>query len=223
MSGNLREKRSKIPSDKRRILEAQASWIASMVLFFATVYVTVKGDLLWVIFGIAAISLYVLPIVSLRDPFRAIPWEMTLLLSAPLLLHISEGSRTLMGEVGWWDDFASIAFAFSLTTIGFLLTVELQMYTSVRMNRPFAILFVVLFTLGASGFWQIGQWVDQKLFGADLITSNYVAMMNLVWTLVGGVFMGLLYDAYVRVMSQSRRERLGFVYLWEVGRRTKSS
>jgi hypothetical protein len=223
VSGNPKAKKSIIPTDRRRIIEAEASWIASMVLFFATVYVTVRGDFLWVVFGIAAISLYVLPIVSMRNPFRALPWEMALLLAAPLLLHISEGSRTLTEEVGWWKDLTSIAFAFSLTTIGFILTIELQMYTKVRMNRPFAMLFVVLFTLGISGFWQVGQWIDQKLYGADLITSNYAAMMSLVWTLIGGVFMGFAYDVYIRAMSKGRGERLDFIQLWEVTGRTKRS
>ncbi|MBN1678605.1 MAG: hypothetical protein JW880_08725 [Candidatus Thermoplasmatota archaeon] len=221
MSSDSKMKKSVIPSDRRRIIEAEASWIASMLLFFATVYVTVKMDILWVVFGIAAISLYILPIVSMRNPFRALPWEMALLLAAPLLLHISEGSRTLMEEIGWWNDLTSIAFAFSLTTIGFMLTVELQMYTRVRMNRPFAILFVVLFTLGISGFWHIGQWVDQKLYGVELLTSNGAAMMGLFWTLVGGVFMGFAYDAYIRTMPKGRRERLGFIYLWEVTGRKK--
>lgn len=214
-------KKSIVPTDKWRLLEAEASWVAALVLFFATVYVTVKMDIPWVAFGIAAISLYVLPIVSMRNPFRALPWEMTLLLAAPLLLHISEGSRTLMESVGWWDDLTSVALAFSLTTIGLLLTVELQLYTTVRMNRPFAILFVVMFTLGASGFWQVGQWVDQQLYGAELLPSNYVAMKSLLWTLVGGILMGFVYALYLRAMSTRRRERLGFIHLWEVSTRTR--
>lgn len=220
MSGEPKKK-SIIPTDRWRIIEAEASWISSMVLFFATVYVTVRLDVIWVAFGISAISLYVLPIVSMRDPFRALPWEMTLLLAAPLLLHISEGSKTLMENVNWWNDFASLSLAFSFTTIGFLLTVELHMYTSVRLNRPFAVFFVIMFTLGVSGFWQIGQWIDQQLYGAELLPSNYVAMKNLLWTLIGAVAMGLVYDLYIRAMSQRRLERLGFIHLWEVSRRTR--
>jgi len=221
MSAAEGAKRSVIPNDRWKLIEAEASWIAALVLFFSTVYVTVKMDIPWIAFGIAAISLYVLPIVSMRSPFRALPWEMTLLLSAPLLLHISEGSKTLMEQVGWWDDLTSLAFAFSLTTIGFLLTVELQMYTTVRMNTPFAVFFVVMFTLGISGFWQIGQWIDQQLYGAELLPSNYIAMKNFLWTLVGGILMGFVYDLYMRAMSTRRRQRLGFIHLWEVTARTK--
>lgn len=210
-----------IPSDRRTILEAEASWIASLVLFFATVYVTVKMDIPWMAFGISAISLYILPILSMRNPFRALPWEMTLLLAAPLLLHISEGSQTLMENVGWWRDVTSIAFAFSLTTIGFLLTVELHMYTPVRMNRPFAVFFVVMFTLAVSGFWQLGQWIDQLLYGSNLLPSNEVAMKNLLWTLIVGVPMAFVYDLYMRAMSKRRMESLGFIHLWEVYGRTR--
>lgn len=201
-----------------QILEAELSWIASLVLFFATVYVVLKVDVLWIVFGIAAISLYVLPIVSMRDPFRALPWEMTLLLAAPLLMHISERSRSLSESFAWWDDFTSMAFAFSLATIAFLLTVELQMYTSVRMNRPFAIFFVVMFTLGTSGFWLVGQYVDDRVFGSNFLESNYDAMMTLTWNLVGGFIMGVVYDLYLRVMPKRRQTALGFIHLYEVPR-----
>ena len=215
--------KSVIPADRWRLLEAEASWIGGLVLFFATVYVTIKMDMPWVAFGIAALCLYILPILSTRSPLRALPWEMTLLLAAPLFLHISEGSRTLTENLSWWRDVTSIAFAFSLTTIGFLLTVELHMYTPVRMNRPFAVFFVVMFTLAVSGFWQVGQWIDQVLYGADLLPSNTVAMKNLLWTLVIGLLMGFVYDLYMRAMPQKRMARLGFIHLWEVYGRTRKS
>src|SRR4030042_1498872 len=91
----------------RRVFEAEASWVACTVLFFCTVYVILDTDVLWSAFGIAALSLYILPIVSKRDPFQALPWEMTLLLSSPIILHISEGSRALSESVGWWNDLTS--------------------------------------------------------------------------------------------------------------------
>ena len=200
------------PRDK--MIEAELSWIASMVLFYATVYVVLKVDVLWIAFGIAALSLYVLPIVSMRDPFRALPWEMTLLLSLPLLLRISAGSNTLNESLAWWDDFTSLAFAFSLATLGFLLTVELQMYTEVRMNRPFAVFFVVMFTIAVSGFWQIGEYVGDVAFDTHNQVSNGSVMGTLLWGLVGGVLMGVVYAAYIRAMSEHRRRTLGFIHLW---------
>ena len=199
-----------------RIIEAELSWIASLVLFFSTVYAVLRFDILWIAFGIAAISLYILPIISMRDPFRALPWEMTLLLASPLLLHISGGSRLMLEHFGWWDDFTALAFAFSLATIGFLLTVELHMYTSVRMNRPFAVFFVVMFTMGTSGFWQVGEYIGDVVNHTHNLVSNREVMTSFVWVLVGGILMGFVYDLYMRAMSESRRETLGFIHLWEV-------
>ncbi|OGS42811.1 MAG: hypothetical protein A3K67_04485 [Euryarchaeota archaeon RBG_16_62_10] len=205
---------SSYPPEK--IVEAELSWISSVVLFYSTIYVVLKIDVLWAAFGIAALSLYVLPIVSMRDPFRALPWEMTILVSLPLLLHISAGSDAMNESVAWWDDLTSLAFAFSLATLGFLLTVELQMYTEVRMNRPFAVFFVVMFTLAVSGFWQIGEYVSDVVFATRNQASNGSAMGTLLWSLVGGVLMGFVYAAYIRAMSEERRRALGFMHLWEV-------
>ena len=198
------------------MLEAQLSWVASLLLFFSTVYVAAKLDVLWTVFGVATLSLYVLPVLSLRNPFRALPWEITILLSAPLLLHISEGSRMMSEQFAWWNDITSLAFAFSLSTIGFLLTVELDMYTSVRMNRPFSVFFVVMFTLSASGFWMLGEYFGDAVFGTTYLISNDEVMRELFWILIGGIIMGFLYAAYIRAMSENRSKTLGFISVWEV-------
>lgn len=186
-----------------------------MILFFSTVYTALNIDILWVAFGVTALTLYVLPVVANRDPFKALPWEMTLLLAAPMLLHISAGSERLNENLTWWRDLTSLAFAFSLATIGFLLTVELQIFTAIRMNRPFAIFFVVMFTLAVAGFWGVGEFIGDKVWNTDYLGSNYDVMMDFVWTLVGGVVMGIVYYLYLKATPKGRRERLEFMHMWE--------
>jgi hypothetical protein len=116
----------------------------------------------------------------------------------------------------WWDDLTSLAFALSLATIGFLLTIELEMYTNVRMNRPFAVFFVMMFTLGASGFWEVGEYIDDEVFGSSYLKSNYDAMTTLLWTSIGGILMGLFYAFYLKVMPKKRLSTFGFIHLYEV-------
>lgn len=203
---------------RQRVIEAQLSWISCTVLFFSTVYVLLKFDVLWIVFGIVALSLYVLPIVTFRNPFKALPWEMTILLSSPILLHVSEGSRLMSEHVAWWDDVTSLAFAFSLSTIGFLLTIELHMYTAVRMNRTFSSFFVMMFTLSMSGFWLLGEYIGDEVFGTSNLQTNDAVMVQLLWTLIGGLLMGFLYAAYTRAMPDQRRRTLGLLLMWEVQR-----
>ncbi|UCE45735.1 MAG: hypothetical protein JSU93_02350 [Methanobacteriota archaeon] len=119
-------------------------------------------------------------------------------------------------QFAWWDDLTSLAFAFSLSTIGFLLTVELEMYTSVRMNRPFSVFFVVMFTLSESGFWMLALYVGDSLFGTTNLQSNDDVMREFVWILIGGILMGFLYAAYIRAMSDHRSKTLGLIHVWEV-------
>jgi len=201
---------------RQRVLEAHLSWISSTVLFFSTVYVLLKFDILWIIFGVVALSLYLLPIVTFRNPFKALPREMTILLSSPFLLHISEGSRLMSERLVWWDDVTSLAFAFSLSTIGFLLTIELHMYSSVRMNRAFSSFFVVMFTLSMSGFWLLGEYIGDEVFGTSNLQTNDTVMVQLLWALIGGLIMGFLYAAYTRTMPDQRKRILGLSLLWEV-------
>lgn len=200
----------------RRVIEAEASWVACTVLFLCTVYVVLDTDVLWSMFGVTALSLYVLPIMSTRDPFQALPWEMTLLLSSPIILHISEGSGALSENVGWWDDLTSLSFALSFATIGFLLTLMLDMYTEVRMNRAFAVFFVVMFTMAVSGFWQVGEYLSDIFVDTENIISNGQVMKAFLWVTLGGLAMGFVYSAYIKAMPKSRRETLGLIHLWEV-------
>ena len=201
---------------REALIEAELSWIASMVLFFATVYTVLKLDVLWAAFGIAAISLYVLPIISMRNPFRALPWEMTVLLAVPMLLHISSGSGVMLEHFGWWRHLTDLAFALSLATLGFLLTVELRMYTEVKMNRPFGMFFVVMFTMGVSGFWQVGEYIGDVVNDTHNLVSNRQVMMSFVWVLIGGTLMGFVYDLYLKAMSENRKRILGFIRLPKV-------
>ncbi len=199
-----------------RTLEAEVSWASSVLLLLLTAFAVYRFDVLWATLGFVSLCLYALPIASLRDPYKALPWEMTLILAAPMLLHYSSGSQTLTGTIGWWYDFSSFALALSLATIGFLMTVELQMYTNVRMNRPFALFFVVMFTLAAGGFWEIGLYVGDKIYGTHNQGNNSDVMVTLVWVLIGGILMGLFYMVYLRAMSEKRKRHLGFVHVWEV-------
>ncbi len=121
-----------------------------------------------------------------------------------------------MENVGWWKDINDLSFAFSLATIGFLLTVELRMYTRVRMNRPFAVFFVIMFTLGVSGMWRVGEYVGDVINHTSNLSNNSEVMMSFVWVLVGGILMGFVYDLYIRAMSERRKQTLGFIHLWEV-------
>lgn len=216
MDGTSGAKSRRPARTSRRVVEAEASWVSCAVLFFCTVYVVLDMDVIWSAFGIAALTLYILPIVSVRDPFQALPWEMTLLLSSPIILHISEGSRTLSESIGWWDNITAVSFAFSFATIGFLLTLELDMYTEVRMNATFSVFFVIMFTVAVSGFWQVGEYLSDVLAGTENIASNSQVMTEFLWVTAGGLVMGVVYKAYLKVMPASRREVLGLIHIWEV-------
>ncbi len=193
---------------REQIIEAELSWVSGLVLLVAASYALLEFDVLWFIFGIIALTLYMLPIASTRDVFRVLPWEMVLLIVAPMVLHFTAGSEFLNAHFAWWNDFTSLAFAFSMATVGLVLVLELRIFTKVRMNRPFSVMFVVMFTLAVSGFWQVGLFLSDMILGVDKQGTNADAMTILVWNLVGGLLMGLVYDLYLKALPEERLKRL---------------
>jgi hypothetical protein len=85
------------------------------------------------------------------------------------------------------------------------------------MNRPFAVLFVVVFTLAVSGFWQAGEYIGDHVYETHYQGTNRDVMLSLVWNLFGGIAMGFFYDLYLRIMPKKRRTTLGLIHLYEVG------
>jgi len=202
--------------DPKRMLEAELSWVSSLALFFSTVYLVIRLDIMWAAFGASALCLLILPIIMTRDPFKAPPWEMALILVIPVFLHISSAWDPAEGAPMWWDDLTAIAFSLAFATVGFLLTVELQLYTDVRMNGSFALFFVFMFTVAAAGFWKVFEYVGGLVTGDPTIGDNADVMIFFVWTFVGGALMGVIYDLYVKALPESRKRALGFTRPQEV-------
>ena len=205
---------------REQVIEAELSWIAGIVLLIATSYALMKFDVLWVIFGVVALTLYMLPIASTRDVFRVLPWEMVLLVVAPMVLHFGAESEFLTAHLAWWDDFTSLAFAFSTATLGLILVLELRMFSKVRMNRPFSVLFVVMFTLAVSGFWQIGLFMSDMFLSTQGQGTNGEVMTVLVWNLLGGLVMGFVHDLYLKALPEERLKtfEIAHPHLWGSGK-----
>ena len=199
---------------RRELIEASLSWGFALVLLVCGYFVFKEWQAVWVILGIAVAFLYLLPIVKFRDPFRAPPWEIVLLITIPALIHVLNGTKSF-GQLGdTWAGLAAIADSFGLSTLGFLIVAELEMYTAFRTNRPFAAVFVVLFTMAVAGWALVVEFLAATLYGQDpmeIIGSNDKIMGFFVYTFVIGMIMGVVYALYVGLIPLKRKMSCGFV------------
>jgi len=166
---------------------AIVAWSMVAVLVGAFVESLLGADFLPMVLVAAITAVVVAPAVAARDPQVIPPWEVLGLALLPMLV------RTLLGgELGTFATYLAIA-AFAL-----IVTVELQMFTALRVTHWFAIVFVVLATMATAAAWTVLRWNADRLLGTGFLTTNEALMVEWMYVTLAGVAAGVAFDAYFR-------------------------
>lgn len=177
-------------------LNAWLSWVLVGFVGVATVTSIVRGDFLWAVFAFVVLILAVLPPLALRNRYATLPWEVTALTALPLL----------GGAFASMELTSDLATYLSVAAIALVVAVELHLFTSVRMNDSFALLFVVVATLGAAGAWAVARWLVDVALGTGFLLDpalpEHVIERALMWEFVAstgaGVLTGVFFAFYLR-------------------------
>jgi len=179
---------------------ALVAWSMVAVLVGAFVESLLGADLLPMVLAAAITAVVVAPAAAARDPLVIPPWEVLGLALLPMLV------RTLFGgELGTFATYLAIA-AFAL-----IVTVELQMLTTLRVTHWFAILFVVLTTMASAAAWTVVRWNADRVLGTEYLTTNEALMIEWLYVTLAGVVAGILFDAYFRRRGARLRRAIGRV------------
>ncbi|SEO69433.1 hypothetical protein SAMN04487948_104211 [Halogranum amylolyticum] len=191
---------------ERRQVNAVLGWLLVGFLAVVAVAALLRRDLLWAGFTLVVVALAIVPAVAARNPRSMLPWEVIALASLPMLARVVVvGQRvdgiTLTGRVTTYLAVAAVAL---------IIAVELDVFTSVKMNYSFAVLFVVIATMAAAGVWAVAQWLSDLYLGTGFLvdrntgaTPETELMWDFVAATVAGVGAGFLFEFYFR----RRRDR----------------
>jgi hypothetical protein len=182
---------------------ALVAWAMVAVLAGAFVESLLGVDLLPMALVAAIAAVVVAPAVAARDPRVMLPWEVLGLALLPILVRALLG-----GELGTFATYLAIA-AFAL-----ILTVELHMFTTLRVTHWFAVLFVVLTTMATAAAWTLLRWNADRLLGTEFLTTNEALMIEWIYVTLAGLAAGILFDAYFRRRGARLRRSI-----WRVVRR----
>lgn len=186
---------------ERRRLNAIFAWVLVAVLAVAAVVNVATGHLVWGGFTAVVAVLAVVPAVAVRDPTAMLPWEVLLVAALPvigraLIVDLRVGGFTLTGRVTTYLAVAAVAL---------VIAVELDVFTPVKMNEAFALLFVVVATVAAAGVWAVVQWASDLTLGTTLLLDGRpesVIETELMWDFVAatvaGLLSGVLFEYYFR-------------------------
>jgi hypothetical protein len=167
-----------------------------------------ERSVVWAGFTAVVAVLALVPAVRYRDPLTMLPWEVLLVASLPVV-----GRTFVVGQrVGGVALTGRVTTYLAVAAVALVIAVELDVFTPVRMNEAFALLFVVVATTAAAGVWAVAQWVSDLYLGTSLLLDGRpeaVIERELMWDFVAataaGVLAGLLFEYYFRRRSRRRR------------------
>ncbi|WP_050033034.1 hypothetical protein [Halorubrum halophilum] len=179
---------------------ALIAWAMVAVLVAVFVESLLDFDLLPMALVAAMAAVVVAPAVAARDPRVMLPWEVLGLALLPVLVRALLG-----GELGTFATYLAIA-AFAL-----IITVELQMFTTLRVTHWFAVVFVVMATMATAAAWTILRWNADRLLGTEFLTTNEALMIEWIYVTLAGLVAGVLFDSYFRRRTARLRRAIGWV------------
>ena len=191
---------------EQRQANAVLGWLLVGFLVLVAGAELVGREFLWAGFTLAVAGLTIVPAVVYRNPLAMLPWEVIALASLPMIGRVlitgqQVGGITLTGRVTTYLAVAAVAL---------IIAVELDVFTPVKMNYSFAVLFVVIATMAAAGVWAVAQWLSVLYLGTGFLvgratetTPETELMWDFVAATAAGLGAGLLFEFYFR----RRRDR----------------
>lgn len=166
------------------------------------------GDVVWAGFTLVVAVLALVPAAAFRDPGTMLPWEVLVVASMPII-----GRALLAGQrIGGVTLTGRLTTYLAVAAVALIVAVELDVFTPVRMNHSFAVLFVVIATMAAAGLWAVVQWLSDLYLGTSLLLdgrSEEVIETALMWDFVAatiaGLLAGVLFEFYFRRRARTRR------------------
>ncbi|MCU4751045.1 hypothetical protein OB919_03460 [Halobacteria archaeon AArc-curdl1] len=186
-------------------LNAIVAWVFVGLLGLVFLESVLDFDRLWILFVAVTGVIVLVPPVAHRDWRMMLPWEVLIVALLPILVRALFG-----GELGTFGYYLSVA------GLALIVTVELQMFTRLRVTHWFAVIFVVLTTLASGAAWAIIRWNMDQFGGTTFLldgeisqdTANAVLMEEFLWVALAGLAAGILFDAYFRRRGRRLRRRL---------------
>ena len=204
MTSGERPGRESTPGDPEDLLTALfqsgranaiVSWTLVGVLGLVLVESLVDFDRLWILFVAVTGAIVLVPPVAYRDWQMMLPWEVLVLALLPILVR-----GVLGGELGIF------AYYLSVAGLALIVTVELHVFTTVRMTHWFAVVFVTMTTMASGAAWTVVRWNADRLLGTTFLSkpgmtqmeANAALSTEFVRIALAGLVAGVLFDTYFK-------------------------
>ncbi|WP_267640260.1 hypothetical protein [Haloarchaeobius amylolyticus] len=210
-------------SGLRRSTNALLTWLLVAGLVVLAVVAYRQESVLWAgLAGVVAL-LAVVPALLGRSATRVPPWPLLVIAGVPLAtrtvgpetLGSTAGDATASGlamagdlglDLAWlvtpalvgqgFETVGTFADAAALAAIALLAVAMLQGFTSLRMTTGFGMLFVLVVTMGLTGFWAVVRWAGADALGVTFVATNETLMHEFAAASLAGFLVAVFFGPY---------------------------
>lgn len=173
-------------------VNARLSWVLVAFLAVAVASGIAAGELLPWLLVAAVLVLALVPALAYRDLGAMLPWPLLLLASLPVFGTVFARPWLSSGLVTY----------VAVATIALVVALELHLFTPVLMTPRFAVLFVVVTTMGVAGVWAVSRWLADLTLGTELLLDPALTdeeieaalMWEFVYSATAGAVAGLVFE-----------------------------
>ncbi|WP_137283654.1 hypothetical protein [Halorussus salinisoli] len=131
--------------------------------------------------GVAAVPTFVE-----GDWARTYPWGLLAISASPAFVR-AYGSGVAV----------TFAVFVGVATLALVAVLDVHLLTDVRLSTAFTTFFVVVATMGLTGFWAVFQWTLDSSFDSGFLDTNEQLMWGFVTATVAGVLSALVFERYL--------------------------
>jgi hypothetical protein len=172
---------------------AGLAWLLLGVTGVVAVREVLGGTVLWGLFGLCLVLVVAAPALVTRDRLVIVPWPL------PALAAAAGISRA-------YGIFPEVAGYLAIVALALVVTVELDVFTSVDLSRRFVVAFAVLSTLAIQALWTVVQFYSDRWLGSDLLHSQAELQWDIVAVTVVAAAVGTAFVWYFERFSSTGTE-----------------
>jgi uncharacterized membrane protein YjdF len=179
------------------------------LIFLSIVSSVATGKYFLAFLAFLAFIMTMTPYLVTRKMHLCLPWEVNLLITISLFLHLMghvEGYYMLFSP--FYDKITHLVSSVTVAVVAFFGAVLADHYQDLRLTRPMIIFFVVIFTLAMGAAWEIYEFTLDQLFGLTLQNGNTDTMTDLIVDLCGATIVAVIADLVLR--RTTKENLIGF-------------
>lgn len=189
-------------------LNALLSWIMKLILLGCIIYNFLIPNILFSVASFFALLLSLAPQFLHRNFRITFPWEIDLLITFALVMHIFFGELLDFHRTVFMFDKVMHIFGTGIICIlGFMWIYAIHFLTPVNLTLPLMALFTFMFSMAVGAFWEIAEFAVDQIWTKTSQNGLEDTMWDLIYDSVGGIIVACGMVLYVKYLEERSRAK----------------